>query len=78
MYEYLMIYEVHMSAALNASSAIWHFERSNAIEIHNGITFDFYMGLPHMVIIIINKVWFNELVFSVDTQLFCRGCLFTM
>ena len=24
------------------------FERSNAIEIRNGIMFDFYPGLPHM------------------------------
>ena len=29
------IYEVHMSPALNRSSAIWRFERSNAIEIHD-------------------------------------------
>ena len=35
-----------MSHALNRSSAIWHFERSNAIEIHDEITFDFYMRLP--------------------------------
>ena len=37
-----------MSPALNRSSAIQRFEGSNAIEIHNGITFDFYMGLPHI------------------------------
>ena len=24
------------------------FERSNAVEIHNGVTFDFYAGLPHI------------------------------
>ena len=35
------IYEVHMSPALNRSSAIWRFERSNATEIHDRITFDF-------------------------------------
>ena len=37
-----------MSLTLNGSSVIWHFEGSDAIEIHEGITFGFYMGLPHM------------------------------
>ena len=37
-----------MSPALNGSSALQRFERSNVIEIHNGIMFDFYPGLPHM------------------------------
>ena len=36
-----------MSPALNRSSAIRHFEGSNAIEIRDRITFDFYTGLPH-------------------------------
>ena len=44
------IYEVHMSPALNRSSAIWRFERSNVIEIHGGITFDFYTGLLYMYV----------------------------
>ena len=35
-----------MSPALNGSSAIWRFEGSDAIEIRNEITFDFYTGLP--------------------------------
>ena len=26
----------------------WRFEGSKAIKIRNGITFDFYMGLPHV------------------------------
>ena len=43
------MYEVRMSSALNRSSAIWRFEGSNAIEIRDGITFDFYTGLPHML-----------------------------
>ena len=38
-----------MSPALNGSSAIRRFEGSDAIEIRNGITFDFYTGLPHML-----------------------------
>ena len=31
-------------------SVIRRFERSNAVEIHDGITFDFYTGLPHMLL----------------------------
>ena len=38
-----------LSPALNGSSALQRFERSDAIEIRDGITFDFYTGLPHMV-----------------------------
>ena len=37
-----------MSPALNRSSAIRRFEDSDAIEIRDGITFEFYTGLPHM------------------------------
>ena len=37
-----------MSPALNGSSAIRLSKHSNALEIHDGITFDFYTGLPHM------------------------------
>ena len=39
-----------MSLALNRSSAPERFERGNAIEIRNGIMFDFYPGLPHIQI----------------------------
>ena len=45
-------YHVHtalMSPALNGSSALEHFEHGNAIEIRNGIMFDFYPGLLHML-----------------------------
>ena len=42
------ICKARMSPALNGSSAIRRFEHSDAIEIRNGITFDFYMGLPHI------------------------------
>ena len=45
-----------MSHALNGSSVIRHFEGSNAIEIRDGITFDFNTGLPHMLV--------HDLVFS--------------
>ena len=44
----MTIYEAHMSPALNGSSAIRRFKHSDAIETHNGITFDFYMVLPHI------------------------------
>ena len=37
-----------MSPAFNGSSAIRHFKHSNAIKIPDGITIDFYTGLPHM------------------------------
>ena len=37
-----------MSPALNGSSVIRHFEHSDVIEMCDGITFDFYMGLPHI------------------------------
>ena len=37
-----------MSPALNGSSALQCFECSNAIEIRNGIMFDFYPGMPHI------------------------------
>ena len=43
-----------MSPTLNRSSVIRHFERSDAIEICDRITFDFYTGLPHLVDLIIS------------------------
>ena len=44
----LAIYKARMSPTLNRSSGIRRFKHSNAIEIHDGITFDFYTGLPHI------------------------------
>ena len=41
---------MHMSPALNGSSAIRGFEGSDAIEIGDGITFDFYTGLPNTLV----------------------------
>ena len=32
----------------NRNSVLQHFESGNAIEIRNGIMFDFYSGLPHI------------------------------
>ena len=37
-----------MSPTLNESSALQHFECSDAIKILIGIMFDFYTGLPHI------------------------------
>ena len=37
-----------MSPTFNGRSALERFERSYAIEIRNGIMFDFYPGLPHI------------------------------
>ena len=50
---YSYTYEAHMSSALNGSSAIRRLEGSDAIEICDGITFDFYTGLPHMKVMIL-------------------------
>ena len=52
---YSYIYEARMSPALNGSSVIRRFEGNDAIEICDGITFDFYTGLPHLVYIILNQ-----------------------
>ena len=39
---------MHMSPALSGSSAIRRFESIGVIEIRDGITFEFYTGLPHI------------------------------
>ena len=36
-----------MSPALNGSFALQHFKHGNAVELRNGIMFNFYPGLPH-------------------------------
>ena len=45
-----------MSSTLNESSAIWRFEGTDTIEICNGITFNFYTGLPHITVI---RLWYT-------------------
>ena len=42
------IYPVHMGPTPNRSSALQRFECVNALEIRNGIMFNFYPGLPHI------------------------------
>jgi len=39
-----------MSPTLNRSSVLQCFKHRSAIEIRNGIMFDFYPGLPHMYV----------------------------
>ena len=41
------VYTAHMGPTSNGSSALQHFVHGNALEIRNGIMFDFYPGLPH-------------------------------
>ena len=41
-----------MSPTLNRRSVIQHFKHSDAIEICDRITFDFYMGLSHIYCIV--------------------------
>ena len=43
------VYTVCMGPTPNGCSVLQHFERSNALKIHNGIMFDFYLGLPQLV-----------------------------
>ena len=38
-----------MSPALNGSSALQHFQHGRAVEIRNGIMFNFYLGLPQIL-----------------------------
>ena len=46
---YSCIYTALMRPALNGSSALQHFKHSNAVELCNGITFNFYVGLSHLL-----------------------------
>ena len=66
LYRCINIYKAHMSPALNGSSAIRRFEGSDAIEIRNGITFDFYTGLPHIHVVKIQSMLYR----TVDLEIF--------
>ena len=48
-----------MNPALNGSFALWHFEHSNAVQLRNGILFDFYLGLPHLCNILLQAFFTN-------------------
>ena len=54
------VYTARMSPTRNGSSAPQHFERSNAIEIHNEIKFNFYSGLPHLCLIYVCMYFTGE------------------
>ena len=57
---YSCIYIVHMSPTLSGSSALQHIKPGDALEICDGITFDFYLGLPHILNYIINYICNNK------------------
>ena len=50
------IYTACLKPALNGRSEIRRFERSDAIAIRNGITSDFYAGLPHTLLCDIQRL----------------------
>ena len=50
------IFAAHMSPTINGSMALQRVEHNNAVQIHNGIMFDFYPGLPR-----IQFVWKTDL-----------------
>ena len=50
-----------MSPARNGNTALQRFKRGNAFAIHNGIMFDFYLGLPHMRIQCVHWSCYNAL-----------------
>ena len=62
-----------MSPALNRSSVIRRFEGSKVIEILDGITFDFYTGLPHMLSFL--YVCLNLVIILSDIKVINRMCL---
>ena len=39
----------------NRISAIWRFKHSDAIEIRDGIIFDFYTGLSHVSVFVVGS-----------------------
>ena len=59
-----------MGPTPNGSSALQRFERGNALEIRNGIMFDFYPGLPH--------IQFRELKSEKDVKILTLALLLYM
>ena len=45
---YSYVYIAHMSPTLSGSLALYHIKLGDALELCNGIIFDFYSGLPHL------------------------------
>ena len=48
---YSFTYSVCTSPTLNGSSVLQLFEHGNTVEIRHGIMFDFYLGLPLMILV---------------------------
>ena len=57
-----------MSPALNGSSTLERFERSNASEIRNGIMFDFYQGLPHTLYLVATGWYMHQITYLLISQ----------
>ena len=64
---------MHMSPALNGSSVIRRFERSDAIEICDGIIFDFYTGLSHNAMYILSNKHLSVTAHKTATEITCIG-----
>ena len=58
------IYPARVGPTPNGSSALQRFERSNALEIGNGIMFDFYLGQPH-ILFVVSGFWSSHFWFHV-------------
>ena len=58
---YSCIYIVRMSPTLSGSSVLQRVKLGDALEICNGIIFDFYSGLPHVFLLLL----FSDLLESV-------------
>ena len=63
-----------MSPALNGSSAIRLSKRSNALQIHDGITLDFYTGLPHMNAC----MWLEQFELKLETHIWYNHIVSTL
>ena len=44
----LQCFAARMSPTVNGSFALQCFKRGKAVKLHNGIMFNFYLGLPHI------------------------------
>ena len=50
---YSCVYIARMSPTISGSSALQYVKLGDALEIRNGIIFDFYSGLPHMAFVML-------------------------
>ena len=54
-----------MSPALSRGLALWHVKLGDALELPDGIIFDFYPGLPHMYSIMLHGMMFMLVLCSI-------------